>query len=1756
LNKNRSFKRSESIGRATKKILVVTLLMLFMDSAFGTPIVVSGSSGEGDSTSYGLSCGFSVGNNYANDPTMAVSSWVQCYYEETIIAPANSPQIPTGVASFAAFDLYGNPSRPGTAGVFDPGNGVCTLAPLNPHITPLNGSGIFIPLNATGYVENTAACSVYFQYTPDFIKNGPCILVCENTPIEIEADLEGTPSGTYTCALSSGSPDPSCAHTIETFVTCWMDVGGCALMATPGGGVSDYMCIIGNWPHDPLGLTDCKQLDTDYTNPPTGWDLTNQGIELPGATMWAALASVIPNEGCVGVSTAIAQAVGYGYQLGPNPGQIDTASLIAACNTPGGFYTFLTGAELSQAAGGKAVVDGNTLSLLAPLVTGLGPAGATIVGSVAVLVDAVCGFANYYCFGSNITATMMANPLDIQAKPIPMELAQLGNLPSTAFATWGSTIAWSLPSCTNASFCKSMDSLCGSNANLQNGCVVSPACKNNPTCSSPAIPGSAVQDDSYNPNAVNYADFNTNAPIQCAVGYVNGQSIGYDGDLDFNINSTSPLNPGVSVNYTNIPYENVSRLVNYFNEHGGEVGHPYGLIVEIPVFDRYSTNISPDGRPLIYTIEEMRPGTLVNVCGRWVTDTRDNWNELHPVTYLNILPQLEVSVPQSQSQVLAGGTTGFTVKISCPLSCQGVAGSPVTLEVNGLPATYTSSTSGLPGTYTFTPQIQPTDCYPTPVCTFTSDLVIHTPSSPAPQPGVYQQNFQLKIQVDPTVSVAVPCTHDQYCTKSEPITASTALASLQVEYGCLDGPALKDSTFTNQAFCNYYTLSVSPGILPTSNAGQGYPWQITTSFTEPYQSEQPDSLLWVAVEPPTGNAYLCSDVPNPTSIYADPVGSTCAPPNFPLTSSFTPTTAGAGSSAVSYTCDIPYGPGSAASLSATADGGTSTGCSGNQPVWGQTTPTTNQGWQAICEGEDFPTFLTQSGSAAPLPLTWGDSSQVGTYNVYACWANVNTPGYSDTYTLESTQFNVLPVPGVFLTPVYGAQPVGGSILVYATVIDGNDNPVQGATVEFAVLSGPDSGGARANVTQGDGVAEFNITNNGGENQCPCTLSGVDTIQATYTTGGNTYESTIYVTWANPTVTLCCSGSGTTGGTKTVTATALDGNGNPVANARVEFTVISGPNKGMNETELTAGDGTASFTYNSFAASVPGASDGQTSIILGAGAGTDEINATWITLPILTCVHLGHNLVCHSTGGSKTYSNTVQEIWNYPTLTLSPKSGSQSVGGEWTVTGLVLDGSGNPLPGVAVTFRVSSGPNAGQTGTAVTIASCGKFHVLSCSPGQALFTYTDTGGAGSDVVVASFLYNGANYSSSLYVTVNWGHSTEWPTFHTGVHILDNLNLAALKVSIPGIQKFLSFPHVNLFPNQTFVGATGPIALDSKDNYLFAASNGFNGSSTIVAMSDLDGHVVANITIPVSSILVNDMSYDPSNGILYIASEYSNSTYLVDATTLKYVGSVPTGIGGYAPRLALDSQGGLLFITDDKTGALLALNTLTNTVVANVSLGYDPTNLAFDSTSNHVFVVGGFGNVTSLDASTYKIVRNIATPYPSGYGIAYDSANNLVYADSYSSPMYLSVINGTSEVYVKSISLGNATGLLTYSVFYAQGTDEIYIPSASGNFTWAVDTGTGQVTSVPLCEGTICHTLSTSCCSSGVYDPATSNVIFTVPETGNVSAISLPAQANQASGAPAGIELQWSLLAVMAVATALPWYRVEDKELPMRDVAGLT
>jgi hypothetical protein len=100
------------------------------------------------------------------------------------------------------------------------------------------------------------------------------------------------------------------------------------------------------------------------------------------------------------------------------------------------------------------------------------------------------------------------------------------------------------------------------------------------------------------------------------------------------------------------------------------------------------------------------------------------------------------------------------------------------------------------------------------------------------------------------------------------------------------------------------------------------------------------------------------------------------------------------------------------------------------------------------------------------------------------------------------------------------------------------------------------------------------------------------------------------------------------------------------------------------------------------------------------------------------------------------------------INLTPPTAVNQVGTNHTVLANVTDIQGNPQPGVAVTFTVLGGPNAGSGGVC-SIPAC-----TTDATGMVSFTYLGAGGIGIDTIQACFVNSSSATICSATVTSEW------------------------------------------------------------------------------------------------------------------------------------------------------------------------------------------------------------------------------------------------------------------------------------------------------------------------------------------------------------------------------------------------------------------
>jgi hypothetical protein len=171
------------------------------------------------------------------------------------------------------------------------------------------------------------------------------------------------------------------------------------------------------------------------------------------------------------------------------------------------------------------------------------------------------------------------------------------------------------------------------------------------------------------------------------------------------------------------------------------------------------------------------------------------------------------------------------------------------------------------------------------------------------------------------------------------------------------------------------------------------------------------------------------------------------------------------------------------------------------------------------------------------------------------------------------------------------------------------------------------------------------------------------------------------------------------------------------------------------------------------------------------------------------------------------------------VTLSPTAGVNKVGESHTLTAAVQNEHGEPIEGAAVQFQVTSGPNAGVAGSAVTGAG-----------GRATFAYSSSK-AGIDHIVASFTNDAGIRHESNEVSETWEAAAATQTPATTTTTTSTTTTTTSKPA-GGVLGF-GAAHA----------ASAPACL-ARSGYLASVS----GKAIASVTFKLDGHTVATVRKP--------------------------------------------------------------------------------------------------------------------------------------------------------------------------------------------------------------------------------------------------------------------------------------------------------------------
>ena len=151
--------------------------------------------------------------------------------------------------------------------------------------------------------------------------------------------------------------------------------------------------------------------------------------------------------------------------------------------------------------------------------------------------------------------------------------------------------------------------------------------------------------------------------------------------------------------------------------------------------------------------------------------------------------------------------------------------------------------------------------------------------------------------------------------------------------------------------------------------------------------------------------------------------------------------------------------------------------------------------------------------------------------------------------------------------------------------------------------------------------------------------------------------------------------------------------------------------------------------------------------------------------------------------------------------------------------------------------------------------------------------------------------------------------------------------------------------------------------------------------LVEVSLLTHKVLAYLSVPGQP---QDIKLDPAGKVYYVAAEYAGGVDLIDATTFRYIGFLPTGPEAHGLYMSRDSRymyvtnrGGTLADPTGDNGSVSVIDVATEKVVANWPIPHGTPDMGNVSADGKVLWLSGrrSNEVYALDTTTGRLLARI-------------------------------------------------------------------------------------------------------------------------------------------------------------------------------------
>lgn len=212
----------------------------------------------------------------------------------------------------------------------------------------------------------------------------------------------------------------------------------------------------------------------------------------------------------------------------------------------------------------------------------------------------------------------------------------------------------------------------------------------------------------------------------------------------------------------------------------------------------------------------------------------------------------------------------------------------------------------------------------------------------------------------------------------------------------------------------------------------------------------------------------------------------------------------------------------------------------------------------------------------------------------------------------------------------------------------------------------------------------------------------------------------------------------------------------------------------------------------------------------------------------------------------------------------------------------------------------------------------------------------------------------------------------------------------------------------------------VSPDGSKLYIGCVGSSSNGSVTVVNTANFNEISYLEFHDSVFGIALS-----PNGTWLYATNIFNNSIAVINTTTNTVAQNIT--VGTHPDQVKLSPDGNKLYVCNQGSDEVSVINTETNTVIATIPVGSSPYGISISPDGSRIYVANSnSNNVSVINGVTNTVMSTIAVG-TNPFGISVSPDGNFVYVVNKDSNN-VSVINATNNLTVTTVPVGSYPGSL--------------------------------------------------------------------------------------------------------------------------------